>query len=185
MLVKLSDVNLDNVSVQKTKDNTYIRLNRETPELQTEWITLEPFALPSKKYVNEGDKSVSFTIPVTIDNPLYRFFDGLDQYLESKRLVENKTLNKFIKRKDDKLFIKFKLYLNSNIFSGKNKIPEPVNNVLDFYKYLQSGVKARLVISFSKMWNMNSEFGFSAIVNRIHLAEDSESILNKLNFSDD
>ena len=185
MLVKVENANLSDFSIVKSKDSHFIRRGMTSPELQTEWMVLEPFCLPSRKYVNEADKSIALTIPLTTDNQLFKFFDGLDQYILSKNLVDNKSLNKFIKTKDGKLYLKLKLYTNAQIYYGKDTQPEVIGNVMDFYKHLKEGVRFRAVLAFGKMWSMNSEFGFSVIVNRIQIDEESESILNKLNFCDD
>ena len=186
MLVKVENVNLSDFSIVKSKDSHFIRRGMTSPELQTEWMTLEPFCLPSRKYVTDSDKSLALMIPLTVDSQLFKFFDGLQQYIISKNLIENKTFNNFIKTKDGKHYLKLKLYANTQVFYGKDTVPEPISYITDFYKHLKADTRARFVLGFSKLWNMGNDYGFSVVVNRLQIDEDSNtSILNKLNFSDD
>ena len=60
LLCKLSDFDIDTLSVSNTKTATYLQSNKQAFELQTEWITLGKYPLPSKKYVTDDAKSMNF-----------------------------------------------------------------------------------------------------------------------------
>ena len=49
LLCKLSEFDIDTLSVSNTKTATYLQSNKQAFELQTEWMTLGRFPLPSKK----------------------------------------------------------------------------------------------------------------------------------------
>ena len=181
MLLKLADLDVAKLSVQKNKDTSYIKLGIETPELQSDYIILPPFALPSKKYINEQDKSITLTIPISDTDSLYKL-NQLDEYLESKHMVENKTYNKFIKRRDDKINVKFKLYTNTAVFVGKDA--EPIHNVMDFYKYLKANVKVRFVLKFGKQYAMGENYGWPLTVSRLQISEDCKDKIHKVTFYD-
>ena len=64
MLYKMSDFNVDTLTISKNKDATYLQSNNIPFELQTDWITLAKYPLPSKKYVTDDAKSLNLTIPI-------------------------------------------------------------------------------------------------------------------------
>ena len=49
MLYKLSDFDVDTLNVSNNKDATYLQSNKLPFELQTDWVTLGQYPLPSKK----------------------------------------------------------------------------------------------------------------------------------------
>jgi hypothetical protein len=49
VLVKLEDVQLDKLSVKKSKDNTYLQLGMDIPRIQTPWITLGQMESPEQE----------------------------------------------------------------------------------------------------------------------------------------
>jgi hypothetical protein len=65
MLYKMSDFDIDTLSVSNSKDATYLQSNKLPFELQTDWITLGQYPLPSKKYVTDDAKSINLTVRTT------------------------------------------------------------------------------------------------------------------------
>ena len=49
-LVKSNSVNVDSLHIGSSKDNTYIQIDKSIVELQSGWLTLGAYPLPSKKY---------------------------------------------------------------------------------------------------------------------------------------
>ena len=49
MLYKMSDFNVDTLTVSKTKDATYLQSNNTPFELQTDWVTLAKFLFTSEE----------------------------------------------------------------------------------------------------------------------------------------
>ena len=49
LLSKLSEFDVDTLSVSNTKNATYLQSNKKAFELQTDWMTLGKYPLPSKK----------------------------------------------------------------------------------------------------------------------------------------
>jgi hypothetical protein len=50
-------------------------------ELQTDWVKLGKYPLPSKKYVTDDAKSMNLTIPISKDDDNYRVFSAVDDNL--------------------------------------------------------------------------------------------------------
>jgi hypothetical protein len=71
--------------------------------------------------------------------------------------------------------LKFKLYLNTGLFDKeKNRII--ITSLLDFHIYLREGTTIKIVFSFSKMWKMSNEYGFSLSVRRILLKDEVKEV---------
>ena len=121
-LQKVVDCDISRLNIVKAKDNQYIREGLKSLELQTDWLLLGKYPLPSTKFVKNTDTSMSLTVPLDEKSSLYEFFNTLDNFVESKNLIQNKSLNKFIKRKDGKIFLKMKLYLTTHVFLYKRII---------------------------------------------------------------
>ena len=49
MLYKISEFDLETLSISSSKDATYVQSNKQPFELQVDWITLGKYPLPSKK----------------------------------------------------------------------------------------------------------------------------------------
>jgi hypothetical protein len=73
-----------------------------------------------------------------------------------------------ISEKDYNYYLKFKIYLNTGLFDkDKNRIS--ITSLFDFYKYFKEDTQIKIVFSFSKLWAMGKEYGFSLSVKRILL----------------
>ena len=65
MLYKLSDFDVETLSVSNSKNATYLQSNKQSFELQTDWVTLGKYALPSKTFISDDAKSINLTLPVS------------------------------------------------------------------------------------------------------------------------
>ena len=72
------------------------------------------------------------------------------------------------------------------VYLIKNKNRISITSLIDFVKYLQEGSTIKIVFGFSKLWQMNSEYGFSLSVRRILLRDEVKEIPEKtVNFLDE
>ena len=188
VIIKLEDVQMDKLAVKKSKDNTYLQLGMDIPRIQTPWITLGRWSLPSKKFVKETDESVSLSIPVEKDSPVYNFFTAVDNFLISKHLVDMKILHTFVSKREEQHYVKFKIYKTTKIFVEREN--EGFNTIYDLYDYLVEGRDIRLIFTFSKLWQLNNSYGFSCRVEQLQLkagqqSKKDEEKANPLSFSED
>ena len=179
---RIHDTDVGNFNIVKAKDNQYIREGSKSLELQTAWLKLGKFPLPNKKYVKELDTSITLTIPIEKDDELYTFFEKLDNFVASQNLCSNKKQNKFIKQRDDRFFIKIKLYITTNIFIAGNNEPVSKKSIMDYYNYFKDGTEARVIFSLGKMYEINNEYGFPIYALRVQL---KELPTNTVSFSSD
>ena len=168
-LQKVVDCDVSRLNIVKSKEHQYIREDLKSLELQTAWIKLGKFPLPNKKFVKELDTSITLTIPIEKDDELYTFFDKLDNFVSSKELCPNKKQNKFIKQRDDRIFIKIKLYLTTHVFIAGNNEPIFKKSIMDYYNYFQEGTETRIIFSLGKMYEINNEYGFPIYGLRIQI----------------
>jgi hypothetical protein len=172
-LVKLNSVNVDSLNIGSSKDNTYIQIDKSIVELQSGWLTLDTYPLPSKKYLDDNTKILNMTIPIQSGSKEYNFFKMIDSFVDYKSLVNNKTLHKILKTNDvNNNYIKAKIYLNTGLYVGTER--KSIADLHDFYNYLKEGTKIRIVFGFSKMWKMGTNYGFNVSLKRIQLDETSE-----------
>ena len=182
VLQNIGSVDVKNVSVAKSKDNNYIQIGLNPAELQSEWLVLGKYPLPSEKYIADDTKSINLKIPIERESETFLFFDMLDNYLFSKHLMKGKTLHKFVKMEEgDKFYLKVKLYNDTGVFIEKEK--QEIHNLNDFRKYLTEGTKVRLVIGFTKQWIMGSQYGFSISVKRLQ-AIPNENVEEKVELTE-
>lgn len=174
VLQKLSLVNTSDIDVCKVKDNTCIQVGGAPAEIQTDWVTLGKYPLPSKKYLEEDAKSVALTVPIEEDSDLYKFFRMLGDTVLTKTPMKGKMFHNFVgTRGEGEHHIKFKLYLNTTeVFLMKGGWRD-TRALHDFYDYLTEGARVRIVFGFSKMWTMGNQYGFSVAVRRLQVEDDS------------
>ena len=72
LLCKFSEFDIDTLSVSNTKTATYLQSNKQAFELQTDWMSLGQYPLPSKKYVTNDAKSMNLTIPISKNDEYYK-----------------------------------------------------------------------------------------------------------------
>ena len=113
VLTKVSDVNVSNFSITTVNDNTQIRDGNEPVEIQSEWITLDKFPLPNLKFVKDIVANIPLSIPVDKNDNLYNFFKALSAFLTNSH--GNQKLHEYIQTKDDRIFLKVKLYKTTKI----------------------------------------------------------------------
>ena len=147
-----------------------IRYGDEPVEIQSEWITLVKFPLPNLKFVKDIVASVPLSIHVDKNDNLYNFFKALSNFLNDT--YSNQKLHEYIQTKDDKLFLKVKLYKTTKIFITGNATPVEIKQMIDFYDYLTTGTRLRLISTLGKRWQMTGEYGFSPVVSRIQIDGD-------------
>ena len=68
MLHRTSEFEFDKMSISNYKDATHLQSDKQPFEIQTEWITLGQYPLPSKKYVTDDSKSLNLTAPTNKDD---------------------------------------------------------------------------------------------------------------------
>jgi len=180
VLTKVSDINVSNFSITKVNDNMYIRDGNEPVEIQSEWITLDKFPLPNLKFVKDIVASLPLSIPVDKDDNLYKFFKELSNFLTNSH--GNQKLHEYIQTKDDKLFLKVKLYKTTKIFITGNTTPVEIKQMADFYDYLTEGTRLRLIFTLGKQWKMAGEYGFSPVVSRIQIDGEHIRLPQKIDF---
>jgi len=184
LLCKLSEFDVDTLSVSNNKTATYLQSNKQAFELQTDWVTLGKFPLPSKKYVTDDAKSMNLTIPISKDDDYYRVMTAIDDNLSKLSISQNKKYHSLISEKEDNYYLKFKIYLNTGLFDkDKNRIS--ITSLFDFYKYFKEDTQIKIIFGFSKLWSMGKEYGFSLSVKRILLKNEIKEVPeNKIEFSD-
>ena len=176
MLYKISEFEIETITISNSKDATYLQSNKEPFELQTDWITLGQYPLPGKKFITEDSKSLNLTIPTSKKDDNYIVLSAVDSNLSKLKTLRNKNYHSLIAEKELKYYLKFKLYTNTGLFDkDKNRIS--ITSLFDFYKYLKEGTSMR---------TMGNEYGFSMCVKRILLKDDVTITPEpKINFLDD
>ena len=178
-LQKLSDGSGIVLSIGSGKtDKKYINNHGKKAELQTLWLFTDEHSLPNTKYVKADDTSLSLTVPINQDDSTFEFFTRLDSLIEET--VTDSAVHKFIIKKNDQYYVRFKLYQSTDLFLGKQK--QSVKSLLDFYNYLKPNTKFRLVFGFSHSWSMNGKTGFTATVKRVQLDEATQLDNNDITF---
>jgi hypothetical protein len=171
MLYKISDFEIENMNISNSKDATYLQVDKQPFEIQTEWITLGKYPLPSKKFISDDSKSLNLTTPTNTNDNNFMVLSAIDTNLSKLKILPNKKYHPLVPTKEGEYYLKFKLYLNTGLFDKeKNRIS--ITSLLDFYKYLKEGTTIKIVFSFSKMWRMSNNFGFSMSVKRILLKDE-------------
>lgn len=185
MLQKISDFEVEKLSISSSKNATYLQSDKQPFELQIDWITLGKYPLQSKKFIAEDAKSISLTIPTNKKDDNYIVLSAIDDNLSKLKILSNKKYHSLICEKDNEYYLKFKLYLDTALFDkDKNRIS--ITSLLDFYKYLREGRTIKIVFGFSKMWSMGKEYGFSMSVRRILLKDEIKEIPERtLSFLED
>ena len=194
LLSKLSEFDVDTLSVSNTKNATYLQSDEKAFELQTDWMTLGKYPLPAKRYVTDDAKSMNLTIPISkdratgtmgsADDYYYKLMTAIDDNLSKLSTAQYKKYHSLISEKDGMYYLKFKIYLNTGLFDKeKNRIS--ITSLFDFYKYLREDTQIKIVFGFSKLWSMWKEYGFSLLVKRIVLKNEVKEVLeNKIEFLD-
>ena len=185
MLQKISDFEVEKLSLSSSKNATYLQLDKQPFELQTEWITLGQYPLQSKKFLTDDAKSINLTIPTDKEDENYIVLSSIDENLSKLKILSSKNYHPLITQKENEYYLKFKLYLNTALFDkDKNKLS--ITSLSDFYKYLREGKTVKIVFGFSKLWSMGRDFGFSMCVIRILLKDEIKNITESThNFLDD
>ena len=92
LLSKLSEFDVDTLSVSNTKNATYLQSDKKAFELQTDWMTLGKYPLPSKKYVTDDAKSMNLTIPISKDDEYYKVLSAMDDNLSKLSTSQYKNI---------------------------------------------------------------------------------------------
>jgi len=175
MLQKISEFNVETLSISNTKNATYLQSDNQAFELQTDWVTLGKYPLPAKKFITDDAKSMNLTIPINKDDDNYRILSAIDDNLSKLNISQNKKYHTLISEKDMQYYLKFKLYLNTGLFD-KDKGRISITSLFDFYRYFREDTQIKIVFSFSKLWRMSNEYGFSMSVKRILLKDEIKEV---------
>ena len=116
LLYKLSDFDVGTLSISNAKNATYLQSNKESFELQTDWITLGKYALPSNKFVSDDAKSINLTVLISKEDAIYRTLSDINDYLSNSSLIPNKNYHGLISEKEENYYLKFKIYLDTALF---------------------------------------------------------------------
>ena len=92
LLSKLSEFDVDTLSVSNTKNATYLQSNKKAFELQTDWVSLSKYPLPSKKYVTDDAKSMNLTIPISKNDEYYKVLSAMDDNLSKLSTSQYKNI---------------------------------------------------------------------------------------------
>jgi len=187
MLYKISDFEVEKLSISNYKNATYLQCDKQSAdgqcdkqpfEIQTDWVTLGKYPLTSKNFLSDDAKSINLTIPTNKKDDNYIVLSAIDENLSKLKILSNKKYHKLISEKDNEYYLRFKLYDNTALFDkDKNKIG--ITSLLDFYKYLREDKTIKIVFGFSKLWSMGKEFGFSMSVRRILLRDEVKELSEK------
>jgi hypothetical protein len=188
LVLKIADVDpCKQLSVKKVQDNKYLQFGSAKAVLQTPWITLDKYCLPSKQYVKDTDSSISLTVPFDYNSQMFSCFWNVDNKLIPDKLHNDHDgkLHELVKEKGGPCFVKFKLYKDTTLLI--EKIESKVSNVYGWYDILEEGVQVRMLFGFTKLWNLNGSFGFSVRVNKIQvkLGESVKKPVVREEFTDD
>ena len=96
---------------------------------------------------------------------------AIDTNISKLKILSSKNYHPLAPMKDGEYYLKFKLYLNTGLFD-KDKSRISITSLLDFYKYLKEGTTIKIIFSFSKMWRMSNNYGFTMSVKRILLKDE-------------
>ena len=88
------------------------------------------------------------------------FLKKLDNFVSSQELCPNKKQNKFIKQRDNIIFIKIKLFLATHVFIAGNNEPIFKKSIMDYYDYFQEGTETLIIFSLGKMYEINNDTDF-------------------------
>ena len=171
MLTRISEFEVEKMSISNFNNATYLQCNKQPFEIQTEWVTLGKYPLPSRKFITDDTKSINLTIPITKDDDTFIVLSSIDDNLSNAKISPTNNYHPIIHKKDNSYYLMFKIYLNTGLFDkDKNRIS--ITSLHEFHQYLREYTKVRLVFTFSKLWKMANEYGFSLSVRRIQLADD-------------
>ena len=186
MLYKISEFDIETLSISSNKDATYVQSNKQPFELQVDWITLGKYPLPSKKFVTDDAKSINLTVRITRFDENYTMLSAFDVIHSKLNIAQSKKYHPLVSEKEGEYYLKFKLYLNTLLFD-KDKNAISITSLFDFYKYLKEDTQLKLVFGFSKIWQMGREYGFSLSVKRILLKDAVKEVPPepKVSFLDD
>ena len=186
MLHRISEFEISKMSISNYKDATYLQSDKQPFEIQTEWITLGQYPLPSKKYITDETKSLNLTAQTNESDNNFIVLSAIDDNISKLKILSKKKYHTLVSIKDGpEYYLKFKLYLDSGLFD-KNTNRISITSLLDFYKYLKQGTTIKIVFAPSKMWKMSDSFGFSLKIRRILLkGEVKEEPQKGLNFLED
>ena len=169
MLCKISDFEIEKLSLSKTKDATYLQADKQPFELQTDWLTLGKYPLPSKKFIENDTEWINITVPIKKND---------DSYLLGHRQQPLKVQDFIGKQKipsssvpEGKIFCAEVQALPQHRFIRQRENRLSITSLTDFHRYLGEGKSIKIVFGFSKLWTMCEQYGFSLSVKRILLKD--------------
>ena len=99
MLHRISEFEINKMSISSYKDATYLQSDKQPFEIQTEWITLGQYPLPSKKYVTYDSKSLNLTAPTNKDDNNYIVLSAIDENISKAKIVSKRNTTLYYLRK--------------------------------------------------------------------------------------
>ena len=86
MLTRISEFEVEKMSISNFNNATYLQCNKQPVEIQTEWVTLGKYPLPSKKFITDDTKSINLTIPITKDDDTFIVLSSIDDNLSNAKI---------------------------------------------------------------------------------------------------
>ena len=86
MLHRISEFEINKMSISNYKDATYLHSDKQPFEIQTEWITLGQYPLPSKKYITDESKSLNLTAPTDKNDNNYIVLSAIDENISKPKI---------------------------------------------------------------------------------------------------
>ena len=122
MLQKISEFEVEKLSISTSKNATDLQSDKQPFELQIDWITLGKYPLPPNKFLSDDTKSINLTIPTNKEDDNYIVLSAIEQNISKLKILSNKKYHTLISEKDNEYYLKFKLYNNTALFDKEIKI---------------------------------------------------------------
>ena len=100
MLYRISEFEIENMNISNSKDATYLQFDKQPFEIQTVWITLGKYPLPSKKFISDDAKSLNLTAPTNTKDNNYMVLSAIDTNLSKLKILPNKNYHPLVSVKD-------------------------------------------------------------------------------------
>ena len=91
MLHRISEFEINKMSISTYKDATYLQSDKQPFEIQTEWITLGQYPLPSKKYITDEAKSLNLTAPTDNNDNNYILLSAIDESFRKLKYYQKRN----------------------------------------------------------------------------------------------
>ena len=91
MLHRISEFEIDKITISNYKDATYLQSDKRPFEIQTEWITLGQYPLPSKNYITDESKSLNLTVPTNKEDNNFIVVSAIDDSISKLKILSKRN----------------------------------------------------------------------------------------------